>query len=194
MLEGGQLGSQAFCILWIYFLFQDGCNQMQLLRDSGGRGGAALRAVPSNFKAADHDGEAAIALNLALQPIEQVAFKFRDLATAQAGHVNVIPLRTALVIMLLALHVHEVKLVHQAVALEQIEGAVNRDPVDVFVELPRAPQDLTGVKMLLGGFHHAQDGAALPRHTQATRHQLGLQSSRRLGLRKRHNASPRITK
>jgi len=29
-----------------------------------------------------------------------------------------------------------------------------------------APQQLAGIEMLFGGFHHAEDGSALPRHAQ----------------------------
>lgn len=40
----------------------------------------ALGAVPADFESSDDDMETAIPLNLSLQSVEQVAFKFRNLA------------------------------------------------------------------------------------------------------------------
>src|ERR1700680_1426047 len=79
---------------------------------------AALGAVTADFESRNHDMEAAIPLNLSLQPVEQVAFKFRNLAAAQARHVDVISLGTALVVVLLALHVHQIEFVNQAVPFQ----------------------------------------------------------------------------
>src|SRR5215467_11836743 len=77
---------------------------------------AAGRAVAADFKAAHDDVKLAVALDLALEAVEQIAFEFRDLAAAQAGHVDVITLRPALVIVLLALHVRQIKFVDKAMA------------------------------------------------------------------------------
>ncbi len=60
----------------------------------------------------------AVALNLSLKPVEQVALEFSDLSAAQACHVNVIALRTALVKVLLPLHVHQVEFVDQTMTLQ----------------------------------------------------------------------------
>jgi hypothetical protein len=60
----------------------------------------------------------AITLNLSLEPFEQIALEFHNLAASQAGHVDMVPLRTALVIMLFPLHVHEIKLIHQTMSFE----------------------------------------------------------------------------
>jgi len=71
-----------------------------------------LRAISADLQPAHHNVKPAFALNLALQPVEQVAFEFCDLSAAQAGHVDVVPLRPALIEMLLSLHVHEVEFIH----------------------------------------------------------------------------------
>ena len=68
---------------------------------------------------------------------------------------DVISLRAAFVVMFLALHMHQVQLVNQAVALEKIDGPVDRDPVDLRIDAPRFTEDLTGIKMLFRRLHHA---------------------------------------
>src|SRR5438477_12622732 len=93
--------------LWAKILFQTDCNYLQRLL-----GGAALGAVAADLQSADNDVETALALNLAFEPVEEVAFELRNFATAQTGHVDVIAMRAAFVEMLLALHVHEVEFVN----------------------------------------------------------------------------------
>jgi len=130
--------------------------------------------------------ELAIALDLSFEPVEKIAFEFRNLPAAQASHVNVISLRTSFVKMFLPLHVHQIQLVDQPVALQQAQGAVHRDPVNLGIEPTRTPQELAGVKMLLGGLDDAENSAALASHAQPARHQFGLQSSGSFGLRQWH--------
>ena len=86
------------------------------------------------------------------EAVEEIAFEFRDLAAAQAGHVNVVALGATLVEMLLSLHVHEVEFVDQAVALEQAEGAVDGDAINQGVEFASLAQDLAGVEVLFAQF------------------------------------------
>jgi hypothetical protein len=127
--------------------------------------------------------ELTITLDLAFEPFEQIALEFGDLATSKASHVDVVALRAALVIMLFSLHVHEIEFIDQAMPLEQTQGAIDGHAVNVRIEPPSVAQDLAGVEMLFGGLDHAQDGAALPGHAQAARHEFCLQASRSLGLR-----------
>jgi hypothetical protein len=68
----------------------------------------ALSAVAPDFQAADDDVEPAVPLDLAFQTVEQIAFKLRDLPATQAGHVDVVALRSALIVMLLSLQMHEI--------------------------------------------------------------------------------------
>ena len=109
----------------------------------------------------------AVALDLALQAVKEIAFEFHDLAAAQAGHVDVIALRAAFVVMFLALHVHEVELVHQPVPLQQTERAIHSHAVNSWVHPARAAENLAGIEMLFGGFDHAENRAPLARHAQA---------------------------
>ena len=131
-------------------------------------------AVPANFQAGHHNVELAVALNLTFEPVEQIAFKLRDLAAAQAGHVDVVSLRTALVEMLLALHMHEVKLIDQAVTLEQINSPIDGDAVNLRINPPRLAQNLAGIQMLLCRLDDAQNSPPLMGHAQPARHQFSL--------------------
>ena len=141
-----------------------------------------MSAVSAHFETAYHNVEPAFTLNLSFQAVEQVALEFADLAAAQACHVNVIPLRATLVIMLFALHVHEVKLIDQPVPLEQSEGAIDRDSVHSRIDSASSAEKLAGIQMLLRSLHHAQNGAALAGHAQAARHKFGLQPAGCFGL------------
>lgn len=96
---------------------------------------------------------------------------------------DVVALWTALIVMFLSLHMHEIKLVHQTVSLEQAQSTVDGYSINVGIETARTAQELAGIQMLFGGFDHPQDRSALTRHAQAARHQFGLKTSRgfRLG-------------
>ena len=127
--------------------------------------------------------EPAVALDLSFQTFKQITLKFHDAAAAQASHVNVVALRTPLVVMLFSLHVHEIQFIYEAMSFEQTQGAVDGYAVNVRIKAARMTQDLAGIEMLFGGFDNAENGATLPRHAQAARHQFRLQSSRGFGLR-----------
>jgi len=114
--------------------------------------------------------EPAVPLDLAFQAIEQVALKLSDLAAAQAGHVDVIALRPAFVVMLFSLQMHQIQLVHQAVSLEQVERPVDRNPVNLGIKLATLAQCLARIQMLLYGLPHAENGAALVCHAKPSRH------------------------
>jgi hypothetical protein len=176
---------QVICITRPHFLFQDACNQMQQRGKLRG-GGAAGGAVSADFEAGYDDVELAVALDLALQAVEKSAFEFGDLAAAQAGHVDVVALGATFVKMFFALQVHEVELINQAVAFEEMEGAVDSDAIDLGINFAGFAEKLAGVEVLLGSFYDAEDGAALARHAQATGHQLGLEAARGFGFRERH--------
>jgi len=89
--------------------------------DLVGFGGIALRAtigtVSAALQARDDNMELAVALNLPFQTVKEIAFKFSYLSATKTCHVNMISLRPPFVEVLFSLHVHQVKLVHQPMAL-----------------------------------------------------------------------------
>ena len=155
---------------------------------SFGRCAAAGGTISTNFKPGDDDVESAIALDLSLEAVEQIAFEFGDFPATETGHVDVIPLRATLIKMFFALQVHEIKFIDQALALEEVEGAVDRDAINLRIEFLGAAKNSGGVEVLLGGLDDAQDHFALAGHAKAAGHELGLETSGLLGLGKRHKA------
>jgi hypothetical protein len=146
----------------------------------------AFGAITTDLEAANNDVKAAVALDLTFQAIEEVAFEFHDFAATQARHVDMISLWAPLVVVLFALHVHEIELVHQSIALEKVKRSIDRHAINARVQLACVAKDLSGVKMLFGGFDYAQDRAALVSEPKAARGQCSLQTSRGFGFRKRH--------
>src|SRR5690349_2731103 len=98
--------------------------------------------------------ELTVALDLSFQTVEQIALELRNVAATQASHVDMIALRPSLVIMFLALHMHQIEFIHEALAFEKVERAVHRDPIDGGIELARLAQNLAGIEMLFGGFNY----------------------------------------
>jgi hypothetical protein len=151
-----------------------------------------LLTISADFEARDDDVELAFALDLTFETVEESALEFRDFAATEARHVDVVALRTSLVKMFFALEMHEIEFVHEAVALEQAESAVDGDAVDIGIEFAGALKNLRGVEVLLRGFDDAQDRTALVRHAQSAGHEFGLEASGSFGLGHGHGAVPRL--
>src|SRR5215471_9220940 len=120
---------------------------LQLFANKKGSGRGrrtAVGAIASYFEPRHDNMKAAITLDLALETVEQVAFKFHDLAAAQAGHVDVVALGPSLVEMLFPFQMHEVQFIDQAVALEEAEGAIHSHAIDLRIDATRLAQDLAG--------------------------------------------------
>lgn len=77
---------------------------------------------------------------------------------------DVVSLRASFIVVLLSLHVHQIEFVHEAVTFEQVESAVHRDAVNLWVESAGPAQQLRRIKMLLGYLNHAENSTALTRH------------------------------
>jgi hypothetical protein len=66
-----------------------------------------------------------------------------------------------------SLQVHEVQFVYQTMTLQQAERSVNRNAIDLGIDLAGFTQNLAGIEMLLGGLDDTQDSTALSRHAQS---------------------------
>ena len=104
--------------------------------------GTARRAVTANLQTRDQYVKLTIALDLTLEPVEEIAFKFRNLAATQAGHVNMIPLRASLVEVFLPLHVHKIQFINQPMPFQQIQGPINRHTIDLRIQFASAAEEL----------------------------------------------------
>src|SRR5215831_19643046 len=76
----------------------------------------------------------------------------------------------------------QIQLVDQAVLLEKLQRAINRNTSNIRIDLLRQLQYFPGVKMLRCAFDYLQDNAALPSETNSTKSELSLQPARRFVL------------
>jgi hypothetical protein len=93
----------------------------------------------------------------------------------------------AFVEVLFPFHMHEVKFVHKAMALQQVERPINRYAINVRIDFARPSQDLGGVQMLLCDFDDSQDCSPLARHAQTAGHEFSLEPARGFAFGERHN-------
>jgi len=72
------------------------------------------------------------------------------------------------------------------VAFQKAKGAIDGATVDAGVQFLCLAEDLAGIEMLAGRFHHAEDSAALLGHPDSAFGKLSLQAARHFGLRQWH--------
>jgi hypothetical protein len=128
---------------------------------------AAIFADAADFGAGYGDFHAAIVGDLTFQLLEEVGFKFADFAAAQAGDVDVVARAVGFVIMLIAAEMQEIEFVDQAMALQEIERAIDRDAMDAGIDALGALEDFIGCEVALGAIHHLEEDAALAREAHA---------------------------
>ncbi len=168
---------------WMNFSCQRGCNYLQRLF---GRARAALSAIAAHFQAGNNNVEATVALDLTFKAVEEITLKFQDLPAAQARYVDVIALRAAFIEVLLSLHVHQIKLIHQSISFQQFECPVNSDAIDAGIYFAGMQQNLRRIEMLFRCLDHAQNRLALVGQAQTAGGECRLQPSRCFSLGKRH--------
>lgn len=93
---------------------------------------------------------------------------------------NVVARAMAFIEVTITAKVEKVELVNQAVALQEINGAVDGDASDARVKALGALKNLGGVEVAPRCFHHLKQNAALAGEPDATGGQFLLQASRRL--------------
>ena len=97
-----------------------------------------------------------------------MALEFTDFSAAQAGNVDVVAWAVGLVVVAIAAKMEQVQFIDKPLLLEEIDGSVDGDEVDVGTDFLRAIEDLIDVKMLLSVVHNLEDYAALAGQTNAT--------------------------
>ena len=136
--------------------------------------------MPPTSVRVTRDFDAAIAGNLLLQLLVEVAFELANLPAANAGDVDVVARTVGFVEMAVAAKVKQIEFVNQAEMLEKFEGAIDGDAVDIGVDLLRDIEDFSCVHVARGGFHHLDHDAALPGQANAARFQFTLEMARGL--------------
>jgi hypothetical protein len=135
---------------------------------------STLHAVTANLKSGNKNVELAISFHLPFHAIKQIALELLHIPTTQTSHVHVISFWAALVEMPFAFHMQQVQLVHKSLPFEERKCPVNRNSIDVRIDLRGLSQNLSGVQMLLGGFNDLQDDSPLASESNTSRQQSGL--------------------
>jgi hypothetical protein len=143
--------------------------------------GQAGVADAADFGAGDSDVDVAVAGDLFFELFVETGFKFADFAAAKTGDMNVIARAVGFVIVAIAAEVEEVEFIDEALALEEIDGAVDGDEVDFGIDLLGAFENLVDIEMLLGGIHDLENDAALASDTDAALAESGLKMAGRFG-------------
>jgi hypothetical protein len=144
--------------------------------------GQAVVADAADFGARDGDLDAAVVRDLFFELFVEPGFEFAYLAAAQAGDMDVVAWAVRFVIVTIAAKVQEIEFVDEALLLQQIDGAIDGDEVNLGIDFLRAGEDLIDVQVLFGGVHHLQDDAALAGEADATLAQGVLQAGGRGGV------------
>jgi len=105
--------------------------------------------------------------DLTFQLLEEAGLEFADFTAAQAGDVNVVARAVGFVVMLVAAEMQEIEFVDQAMALQEIDGAIDRDAMDARIDALGALEDFVGGEVALGAVHHLEEDAALAREADA---------------------------
>jgi hypothetical protein len=97
----------------------------------------------------------------------------------QTGDVNVVARPVAFVEVAVAAKMKQVELVDQAVALQQIDRAIDGNARDVRIDFLRALENFAGVEVASRRLHHLQEHSALAREPDSARAEFALQAPRR---------------
>ena len=93
--------------------------------------GGAGPAVASNLQSCSLHLKSFVQRHVLLEPLEHAVFDLGDLAAAVAGQMKVFRAGAGFKIMHLAMQMHQVKLIDEALLLQKLERAVNGGPVDI---------------------------------------------------------------
>jgi len=96
-----------------------------------------LSAIAADFEARYQNVEAAVSFYLPFDAIKQVTFEFLHGTASQTGHMHVVALRTAFVEVTVSLKVHQVQFIHQSLALQQRQSAIDGNAIDSGVAASR---------------------------------------------------------
>src|SRR5258706_4674942 len=106
-----------------------------------------------------------------------MGLEFADFSAFQAGYVDVVARAMAFVEMLVAAEVQEIEYVDEAVALEQVESAINRDTMYAGIDFPGAFEDGAGVEVAFGVVHYFEQDFSLAREAYAPFFERGLEAA-----------------
>ena len=106
-----------------------------------------------------------------------MGLEFANFSAFQAGYVDVIAGAVTFVKMLVAAEVQKIEFVDEAVALEQVESAINRDTMYAGIDFLGAFEDGAGVEVAFGVVHYFEQNFSLSREAYAALFQGGLKAA-----------------
>jgi len=120
-----------------------------------------MGAVAANLSARQNDLEAEVALDLLPHLLQKIPEELLNPAAAQANDVGVLLLEARFIVMLVAVVMHQVELVHEASSFEQLERAVDGDPIDSWILLASELIKALGIQVLPGLIDEVKQDLAL---------------------------------
>ncbi|HXO31207.1 MAG TPA: hypothetical protein VN901_02510 [Candidatus Acidoferrales bacterium] len=126
----------------------------------------------SDFQTNRANLEAAPCGHFSLQFLKQIARKLHDGTALKAGHVAMIMVGFDFVIVLLALDMHQVQLIDQATALQQVDRAIDRRAIDTRIFFSGKLEQGRCVEMPGRILDNADDQPPLFRDAYTARRQL----------------------
>lgn len=144
----------------------------------GGFSVAAIFAEATDFGARDANFDVKIVGNLRFQILVKLRFKFTHFSATHAGDMDVVARAVAFVIVAMAAKMEKVQFVDEAVILEQIHRAINRDARDIRIDFLRALENFFRVHMPRRALEYFDEHHALPREANAAFPDLAREMAR----------------
>ena len=141
---------------------------------------AAIFAEAADFGARDADFDVEIVGDLRFQILVKLRFKLADFPAANAGDMNVVARAVAFVIVAMTAQMQKIELVDEAVTLEQVHRAIDRDARDIRIDFLSALENLFRVHVARRPFEHFNEHHALTREANAARLDLAREMAGRL--------------
>ncbi len=104
-------------------------------------------------------------LHLFPEPLQRLSVELFHFAATQADDVRMLLLGTRLVVMLVALEVHQVQLIHELSFFEHLQSSVDGNAVDPGILLLRKLVELLGIEVAAGLIDEFEQNAPLPGDT-----------------------------
>ena len=127
----------------------------------------AVGTVPAHLGPRQNDLKPEMRLDLLPHFLQQIAEELFDFAAAQANHVGMFLFQPSLVVVLVAVMMHQVQLVHQAARLQQLQRPVNGDAIQFRIFFTREREQAFGIQMLAGLIDQIQQDLPLAREAYA---------------------------
>jgi hypothetical protein len=140
----------------------------------------AVFAVAADFGARHGDFDAAVLLDLLLQFFVEFRFKLAHFSAFQAGDVDMVAQAVAFVEVLVAAQMQQIKLIDQAITLEQIESSIHCHAMHAGIDFLGAIENRSGVEMTFGVVHHLKQHFSLAREANTALFERSLKTARAL--------------